>query len=86
MKTLTGDTMIGFYLLAFVLVCSYIIDPELTNEFLQAAAIKFEVYVMNLRLKWATWRAYRQLVKLCKESGFPVPGPFKYVDIWDRDS
>ena len=41
---------------------------------------------MNLRLKWATWRAYRQLVKLCKENDFPAPGPFKYVDIWDRDS
>ena len=78
--------MIGFYFLSFILLCAYVIDPELTTNFLQAAAIKFEVYVMNLRLKWATWRAYRTLVKLCKESGFPAPGPFKYVDIWDRDS
>ena len=78
--------MIGFYFLCFILACSFILDPELTTNFLQAAAIKFEVYVMNLRLKWATWRAYRTLVKLCKESGFPAPGPFKYVDIWDRDS
>ena len=81
----TGDLMIGFYFLCFLLFCSFAIDAELTVEFLQAAAIKFEVYVVNLRLKWASWRMYRKLVKLCKESGFPSPGPFRYVDIWDRD-
>lgn len=78
--------MIGFYYLCILLIAGFILEPELTTNFLQAAAVKFEVYVMNLRLKWATWRAYRTLVKLCKESGFPTPGPFKYVDIWDRDS
>ena len=78
--------MIGFYFLCFILACSFIIDPELTTNFLQAAAIKLEVWIMNLRLKWAAWRMYRTLVKMCKENGFPEPGPFRFVHIWDRDS
>ena len=78
--------MIGFYALAFILAAAFVLDPELTQEFLQAAFIKLEVYIINLRLKWASWCMYRKLVKLCEESGFPTPGPFKYVDIWDRDS
>ena len=78
--------MIGFYTLAFILAAAFVLDPELTQEFLQAAFIKLEVYIINLRLKWASWCMYRKLVKLCKESGFPAPGPFKYVDIWERDS
>ena len=84
-KTLTGDFMIGFYSLCLLLAAGFLLEPELTTNFLQAAFIKLELYIINLRLKWATWCAYRHLVKLCKESGFPAPGPFRYVDIWDRE-
>ena len=78
--------MIGFYLLSFVLAAAFVLEPEGTENLLTAAFVKLEVYIINLRLKWASWLAYRTLVKLCKDSGFPAPGPFRYVDIWDRDS
>ena len=85
MKTLTGDFMIGFYTLSFLLVAAFLLDGELTTRILLSAFLKMEVWIMNLRLKWAAWRMYRTLVKICKENGFPEPGPFRFVDIWDRD-
>ena len=78
--------MIGFYAISFLLIAALVIDPELTKRILLSVGMKIEVYILNLRMKWVTWRLYRGLVKMCKESGFPDPGPFKYVDIWDRDS
>ena len=84
-KILTGDSMQGFYILSLMLIGGLIVDPELTTRILTAASVKLQVWIMNLRLKWASWRAYRELVKFCKDSGFPEPGPFRYVDIWERD-
>ena len=78
--------MIGFYTLSILLVAAFVIDGDLTTRVLMAAFLKMEVWIMNLRLKWAAWRMYRTLVKMCKENGFPEPGPFRFVDIWDRDS
>ena len=78
--------MPGFYLLCLLLIAALIIDQETTVRVLVAASLKIQIYWINLRLKFAAWCMYRQLVKLCKESGFPDPGPFQYVDIWDRDS
>jgi hypothetical protein len=78
--------MQGFYLLVILLACAFAIDGELTARILRAASLKAEIYVMNLRTKWAAWRMYRSLVKICKENGFPEPGPFVYVDLWDRES
>lgn len=86
MKTLTGDPMIGFYSLCLLLAIAFLVEPELTTRILTSAALKLEVWVMNLRLKWAAWRMHQTLVKMCKENGFPGPGPFRFVDIWDRDS
>ena len=77
--------MTGFYLLCFLLIAAFAIDPELTARVLTAASLKMQLWYVNLRLKWATWRMYRQLVKMCKDSGFPEPGPFRFVDIWDRE-
>ena len=77
--------MPGFYLLCALLIAALIIDQETTVRVLTAASLKIQVWFINLRLKWMAWRMYRQLVKLCKDSGFPDPGPFKFVDLWDRD-
>lgn len=77
--------MIGFYTLSILLVAAFLLDGDLTTRILLSAFLKMEVWIMNLRLKWAAWRVYRTLVKTCKENGFPEPGPFRFVDIWDRD-
>ena len=86
MKTLTGDFMQGFYLLCALLIAALIIDQETTVRVLTAVSLKIQVYWINLRLKFMAWRMYRQIVKLSKEAGFPHPGPFKYVDLWDRET
>ena len=86
MKTLTGDPMQGFYVIFVLLIAGFAVDPELTTRILTAASLKIQVWFMNLRLKWAAWRMYRQLVKMCEENGFPKPGPFVFVDLWDRNS
>ena len=78
--------MPGFYLLSLLLIAALIIDQETTFRVLTAVSLKIQVWFINLRLKWMAWRMHSQLVKLCKESGFPDPGPFKYVDLWDRES
>ena len=77
--------MTGFYLLCLLLTAALIIDQQTTINVLTAVSLKIQVYYMNLRLKWMAWCMYRSIVKQCKESGFPEPGPFKFVDIWDRD-
>lgn len=77
--------MPGFYLLCALLIVALIIDQETTVRVLTSVSLKIQVWFINLRLKWMAWRVYRQLVKLCKESGFPEPGPFQFVDIWDRE-
>jgi len=77
--------MQGTYLLALLIIAALILWPEETSVVLTAASIKLQIYVLNLRLKWAAWRMYRSLAKICKEAGFPTPGPFVYVDIWDRE-
>ena len=77
--------MQGTYLLATLLIVALIIDQETTTRVLTSVSLKIQVWFINLRLKWMAWRMYRQLTKLCKDSGFPDPGPFKFVDLWDRD-
>lgn len=77
--------MYGTYLLTALLVGAFIIDPELTTRVLTAVSLKIQVFYINYRMKWMAWRMYRQLCKLTKEAGFPSPGPFKFVDLWDRE-
>lgn len=77
--------MTGFYLLCFLLLIALVIDQQTTINVLTVVSLKIQVYYVNLRLKWAAWTMYRSLAKQCKENGFPEPGPFKFVDIWDRD-
>ena len=76
--------MIGFYFLCLLLLVALLSAPKTTEYILTAAFLKMELWIMNLRLKWAAWRMYRTLVKMCKENGFQEPGPFVFVDLWDR--
>lgn len=76
--------MTGTYLtLAFLCAC-LIVWPEETQAALTSVSLKIQIWFLNLRLKWMAWNMYKSIVKQCKENGFPEPGPFKFVDIWDR--
>ena len=77
--------MQGTYLLAGLVVLALILWPEETVVVLTAVSLKIQVYVLNLKMKWMAWRTYRQLVRMCKEAGFPHPGPFKFINLWERD-
>lgn len=86
MKTLTGDLMPGFYLLSALLIVALVVDQDITIRVLTSVSLKIQVYWINWRMKCQARKLHRQLVKLCKDSGFPDPGPFRFVNIWDRDS
>jgi len=76
--------MQGTYLLATLILAAFILWPEEAAAVLTSVSLKIQVYFINLRLKWMAWRMYRSIVKLSNEAGFPHPGPFKFVDLWDR--
>lgn len=77
--------MQGTYVLSALIIGAFILWPEETAAVLTVSSIKIQIYFLNIRTKWAAWRMYRSLVKLCKKSGFPSPGSFRYVDLWDRE-
>lgn len=77
--------MQGTYVLAGLILASFVLWPEESTAVFTACSLKIQVYFLNLRMKYAAWRMYKQLVKMCKEAGFPEPGPFVYVDLWDRN-
>jgi len=77
--------MQGTYLLCGLIVAAFVLWPEDTATVFTAVSLKIQIHYYNWRTKWAAWCMYRTLVRLCKESGFPPPGPFVYKDIWDRD-
>ena len=77
--------MQGTYLLATIILVAFILWPEETAAAFTSVSLKIQVWFINLRLKWAAWRMYRTLVKMCKQNGLPAPGPFQFVDIWDRE-
>ena len=77
--------MQGTYLLAGLVALALILWPEETAAALTAVSLKIQIYVLNLRMKWAAWRIYRKLVRMAEEAGFPHPGPFTYKNLWERD-
>ena len=77
--------MAGFYLVVGIAGCCFIMWPERSILTLAYVSYSIQIWALNLRLRWAAWRHYRILVKLCKEMGLPSPGPFVYVDIWNRN-
>ena len=76
--------MEGTYLLASLIILAFVAWPDQTVAVLTSVSLKIQVYFLNLRMRWAAWRVYRQLVRMTKEAGFPHPGPFSYTDLWDR--
>jgi len=75
----------GTYLLAFLIVAAFIVWPEEAAAVATTCSLKIQIYWINYRMKWQAWRMYRQIVKLSKEAGFPHPGEFRFVNIWDRE-
>ncbi len=78
--------MQGTYLLCLLLFLSFAFEPEATAQVLTTVSLKLQTLYINYRLKWMAWRMYRQLCRITKESGMPGPGPFRFINIWDRDS
>ncbi len=77
--------MQGTYLLLIVLTFCFAAWPEATINALTALSLKIQIYWINWRLKCQARKIHRELTRLCKEAGWPAPGPFIYVDLWDRD-
>lgn len=75
----------GTYLLSFLILGAFIAWPEETAAVLTSCSLKIQIYWINYRMKWQAWQMYRQIVKLSKEAGFPHPGEFRFVNIWDRE-
>ena len=76
--------MYGTYLLICLVAASLILWPEETAAVFTTVSLKIQIYWLNYRLKRQARRMYREIVKLSKEAGFPPPGEFKFVDLWDR--
>jgi hypothetical protein len=75
----------GTYLLSFLILGSFIVWPEESAAVLTTCSLKIQIYWINYRMKWQAYQMYRQIVKLSKEAGFPHPGEFRFVNIWDRE-
>ena len=76
----------GTYLLITLIGISLALWPEETTSIFTAVSLKIQIYYINYRMKWMAWRVHRSLTRLCKEAGFPAPGPFRFVNLWDRES
>jgi len=79
------DMLNGTYLLSFLILGSFIVWPEESAAVLTTCSLKIQIYWINYRMKWQAYQMYRQIVKLSKEAGFPHPGEFRFVNIWDRE-
>ena len=79
------DMLNGTYLLSFLILGAFIVWPEDTTSVLTACSLKIQLYWINWRMKRQAYRMYRQIVKLSEEAGFPHPGEFRFVNIWDRE-
>jgi hypothetical protein len=82
--TLT-DMFQGTELLAILVAACLIVWPEETQAVLVSTSLKIQVYWVNWRMKRQARKLHGQLVKLSKEAGFPDPGPFRFVNLWERD-
>ena len=75
----------GTYVLLGLLIACFAFWPEESAAVATATSLKIQIYWLNYRMKFQAWRMYRQIVKLSKEAGFPHPGPFKFVPLWERE-
>ena len=75
----------GTELLAVLVAACLIVWPEETQLVLSSVSLKIQLYWLNWRMKRQARKIHRELTKMCKEAGFPDPGPFRFVNIWERD-
>lgn len=78
--------MQGTYLLCLLLILAFSVEPRLTARILTTVSLKLQVFYINYKLKWMAWRMYCQLCSMAEKAKMPKPGPFRFVDIWDRGS
>lgn len=77
--------MTSTYLISIFLVTCLVCWPEETINSITMISLKIQVFYLNYRMKFMAWQMHRRLVRLASESGLPSPGPFTFVNIWDRD-
>tara|TARA_R110001592_G_scaffold353331_1_gene652088 strand:- start:315 stop:554 length:240 start_codon:yes stop_codon:yes gene_type:complete len=75
----------GSYFLFVLIAIPFAFWPEESTEVFAVVGLGIQIYYVNYRMKWLAWRLHRHLTKFCRESGFPAPGPFQFVDVWDRE-
>ena len=77
--------MTSTFLISLFLATCLVCWPEQTIHSITAISLKIQIFYLNYRMKWQAWLMYRQLVRMCDKHGMPTPGPFKFVNIWDRN-
>ena len=78
--------MTGTYLTIILAGAAFVLWPNETQAILVSTSLKIQIFYINYRMKFMAWRMYRSLKKMCKEAGFPDPGPFIFTNLWDRES
>ena len=78
--------MTGTYLTMIFVGVAFVLWPNEAQAVLVSTSLKIQIFYINYRMKFMAWRMYRSLKKMCKESGWPDPGPFRFVNLWDRES
>ena len=76
----------GFYLIILLSGTCLFLWPEDSIAFLLLSSYKLQIYWINWRTRRLAYKQYRALCRLCEENDWPLPGPFRYVNIWDRDT
>ena len=74
------------YYIAVALAACLLVWPEETVILLVALSLKLQLIYLNFRMKWMAWQLHRSLVRMAKAQGLPSPGPFTYVNLWDREN
>lgn len=67
------------------LVALAAIFPKDAMNFALWVNYQVQLHYVNQRMKFISWCMHRKLTRMCKEAGFPTPGPFRYIPLWERD-
>lgn len=78
--------MQGTYLLATLIGVAFILWPEEAAAVFTSVSLKIQIFWINWRMKCQARKLHSQLsADMKKHFGSEMP-PFKWVDLWDRDS
>ena len=78
--------MTGTYLTIILAGAAFALWPTESQVTLVSIGLKIQIFCINYRMKFMAWRMYRSLKKMCRESGWPDPGPFRFTNLWDREN